>query len=118
MEAYDFVITVLARNRRYSRLIENNGTINHECLYEDIIKCPPEFLKKVGIRIHHMHRYSPALDEAFYNLSKNVLRRWDPGAYYTWVFSDTPEKYFEEKIKPDLSEEEISEIEDIVNSID
>lgn len=117
MDAYDFVITVLALNKRYSILIENKGIINHKDLYECIIKCPPEFLKKVGIRLHPIHGDSPALDEALYFLNNNTLTQWVPGRDYSWNFVLTPKEYFEKYIKPDLKEDEISEIEKIALSL-
>lgn len=118
MDAYDFVITLLALNKRYSRLIENNG-INHTTLYEKIINCPPEFLEKIRIIPHPIHRDSETLNEALYHLLKNdVLRLLVPGRDYIWKFPLTPEEYFEQRIKPNLKEDEISEIEKIVTSID
>ena len=118
MNAYEFVITVLAFSPKYSKVAENRRSFDSRELYNTIIKCPPEFLKKIGIIPHPIHGDSHVLNEAFYDLSKNILNQLVRGGDYIWDFQETPRKYFDRCIKPELKEGEFSEIEKIVNSID
>ena len=117
MNAYEFVITVLAFSPKYSKVAKNRESFDSRELYKTIMGCPEEFLKKIGIR-HPIHGDSPALNEAFYDLSKNILNQLVRGGNYIWDFSETPRDYFDMHIKPKLEEGEFSEIEKIVNSID
>lgn len=76
-------------------------------------------MKKVGIRLHHIHGDSPALDEALWSLNHSgILETCIPSGNYIWSFPITPKGYFDMHIKPKLKEEELSEIEEIVSSID
>ena len=117
MDAYDFVITVLAFSPKYAEIARDRGRFGSKEFYKTIMECPEEFLKKIGIRPHPVHGDSHVLDEALYNLTKTILNQFIRGGDYVWDFPLTPKEYFEQRIKPNLKEGEFSEIEKIALSL-
>lgn len=109
MDAYDLIISVMALNPNYNYEIEPSKILDNY---------PNEVLQDVGIRPHPIHGDSQTLDNALNDLLKNrVLKLWSPGQSYSWDFPHTPLEYFKDKIKPKLSKEKISKLEEFANSL-
>jgi len=115
MDAYNLIISVLTFDKSYSRQIKNG--VDNVDLYNRITSLPKEFLNKNGVRLNKIHRDSPQLNEAFHFLaSGGVLDQMVHSKKYIWIFPLTPAEYFEKNIKPNLNEDQIKELEEVINS--
>ena len=117
MDAYDFVITVLAFSPKYSKTAEDRRVFDSKEFYKTIMGCPEEFLDEIEIT-SNIFGNSETLNEALKHLNhEGFLKICNSGRDYKWDFPLTPEEHFKQIIEPSLKEGEFSKIEKIVNNI-
>ncbi|MFH0752845.1 MAG: hypothetical protein V1914_04605 [archaeon] len=118
MDAYELVISLFALNPNYESAIKNNGIQRLDLIDNLLSKYPNPVLEKARIKPHRIlgtsHNLSNALIDLIYN---RVVRHWVPGDFLTWNFPLSPREYFDERILPGLSEEEVSQLEKLARSL-
>lgn len=111
MEPHDFLIAVIAHRPEY-RL----GFEEKEMQKRILGRYPAhkEFFSKLGVRPHHMHGDSLRLQQALSALVQNgAVKLWEDGIY-SWDLPDSPTKYYNSRIAPQLYKDEKSELLEII----
>lgn len=111
---------IFAFNTDYNNMIQSENGISKTLMMENILsKSPHPTLENARIRQDHLHGDSLRLSRAFseMHLLYGILKRWVPEGTYTWDSVHSPVEYFDDIIKPRLSDEQVKSLEEFAKSL-
>ena len=117
--ASDLIAAMAALNPTWMGLLQGDGMAGSDIAGRILEQYPNTILKMAGVRPYSTDKYSSAaLEDAFTQLIfAGILTKNVPGSIYRWTCPQTPEEYFNEAIKPNLTGEHLNELEQLASSL-